>query len=68
MMTLHQLPMLRRMMTDKPSPTAVFELECKQRSCIKCGKKGTLIPKEPRNYHKMRCTNCGCFLTLMKED
>lgn len=55
-------------MTTTESRMAQFEKECKQRACIRCKQKGTLIPKEPGNYKKMRCTNCGCLLTLIKED
>jgi DNA-directed RNA polymerase subunit RPC12/RpoP len=47
---------------------AQFEIECKQRACIRCKKKGTLIPRKPSNYQQMRCTNCGCLLTIIKED
>lgn len=54
--------------TQVTSRMAQFEIECKQRACIRCKQKGTLIPKEPGNYRKMRCTYCGCLLTLMKED
>lgn len=66
MMLLMQQSMTRRMMTEE-SQTAKFEAECKTRVCIRCKQPGTLIPKEPRNYRKMRCTNCGCLLTI-KED
>jgi hypothetical protein len=68
MMLLMQQSTPRRMTMSDPSPTAVFEGECKKRVCIRCKQSGTLIPKEPRNYQKMRCTNCGCLLTIVKED
>jgi hypothetical protein len=53
--------------TKELSLMAKFEAECKLRVCIRCKEK-RLIPKEPGNYKKMRCTNCGCLLTLIKED
>lgn len=56
------------MTTEVRSRMAAFEVECKLRTCIRCKSKGTLIPKEPKNYRKMRCTKCGCLLTLIRED
>jgi len=46
---------------------ATFEDECKLRTCIRCKKKGTLIPRAPNNYDRMRCTNCGCLLTIVRD-
>jgi hypothetical protein len=50
-------------MTNRMS---TFEEECKHRACPRCRQK-RLIPRKPKDYNKLRCLNCGQFLTILRE-
>lgn len=48
------------------SRMAMFEQESKLRSCTNCREK-RLVPREPGNYNKLRCLNCGQLLTILRD-